>query len=184
MNICRWHNQLRGLIVEALIGTKHSKSFQAQTNLHHCEILASWTIVELCSPTYWPQNSWSLLSNNHILSPFVRPLTWLEDDKQMAWMWCFALCMNTHALLCVCKSQHTRRRNAARWKGRKTQGETAGGARSTAAEGVGGAKCQQINKGGKSGSARELSIAHWLTFGKKKSMKDVLLKKWKKVMER
>lgn len=48
---------------------------------------------------------------------------------------------------------------------RETQGETAGGA---AAEGVGGVKCQQINKGGRSGRARELSIAHWLTLGKEK----------------
>lgn len=82
---------------------------------------------------------------------------------ERSWWWlncCFTV--YEHSCTCVCKSQHTRGRNAVRWKVRETQGETAGGARSTAAERVGGAKCQQINKGGKSGSARELARA-WKT---------------------
>lgn len=69
---------------------------------------------------------------------------------------------------------------------RETQGETAGGARSTAAQGVGGAECQQINKSGKSGRGRELSTSQWLTLGReeKKKSEAYFLEKWKKVMER
>lgn len=86
-----------------------------------------------------------------------------------------AHCLWTFRLVCVRKSRHTRGRNAAGWKVRETQGETAGGARSTAAQGVGGAECQQINKCGKSGRARKLSIARW------KNMKDVLRENGRKL---